>query len=273
MATKSNSEIYALVSNAINAIDITTFDLERVNIFKYEGFDPLAIAVSLYDKKTEMSLSDSDFANDIVDMIGLGIYKGSVNSHNLKKMSGIGKGRAEDLMKRYDIKSAKPGSATNSKLVTFPRIMAAFPQYTIQLTIRLGGKDYIGGPMQSYELPDCMKSQVFPSILPIELDKDLKTFLMRASIAYGIDQTVAIANKQSRGKDLFTLFKEQERWTLIAANSSVPPNEDRLNLFRSLKLDYIAINKVVSVLKGKVPEANLISLSEAQFNAMIKKVS
>jgi len=132
----------------------------------------------------------------------------------------------------------------------------------------IGPKEFRGGPMLSTRLPDYMKVQVFPAIIPKNVDSDVKKMLLTASLCYSIDQTVQISQLQN--PDLKQLSATQSNFTNIGNNSPVPSDAVRKTVLSKLTIaeDY---NKILSVLedyKSKI-DASFVIMTEAQFKSKL----
>lgn len=246
------------VLSLINSNDLSALRAEQFDQFQYQGFDPLKLVSALVKVKTDKSISDKDFIDDVLQMVAIGMIKGSVNDHNIKKMSEEGQKDVLAINSKYGIKMGG-GRGQSSSVITFPRVMATFPDIAVRMTEIIGGKRFSGGPLMSTQLPEYMQVQVFPAVIPRGLNNDVKKMLLIASLCYSIDQSVQIS--QLKEPDLKSLAATQNNFTLVGHNSPVPVDEVRKNVFRKLPLthDYQAIVSVLEVYKEKIdPSFNIL---------------
>lgn len=243
----SKADIDGLLS-LISKGDVEALKSEEFDQFQYQGFDPVRIIQSLLKVKQNDSVEDAQFRMDVYHMVAIGIIKGSVNDHNLTKMSDVGKASIDSLIKKYNIQKGG-GRGKSASIITFPRVMATFPDIAVRMTRVIGAKEFNGGPMLSSRLPTYMKVQVFPAVIPRNLGTTVKKMLLKASLCYTIDQSTQIS--QIKNPDLKQLASVQGNFTAIGHQSPVPNSETRLKLFKSLNIenDYAAI---VSVLKDYI---------------------
>jgi len=251
----------------VNEGDVEALKAEEFDQFQYQGFDPYKIVDSLNKVKENKTISDENFKKDIFTMVAVGMIKGSVNSHNIEKMSDAGKTDLKDLITKYSIKMGG-GRGQSAGIITFPRVMATFPDIAIRLVKVIGAKEFRGGPMLSTRLPDYMEVQVFPAIIPRDTDSDVKRMLLHASLCYSIDQTVQISQKQN--PELKQLSSDQANYTNIGHNSPVPSEAIRKQVFKGLSIadDYSKIVSVLQDYKEKIDPAFTI-MSETQFKSKL----
>jgi hypothetical protein len=229
----------------INSGDVESLKSEEFDQFQYQGFDPLKIVQTLYKIKTEKSISDADFMRDIFTMVAIGMIKGNVNDHNMTKMSDEGQKGIQSLEGKYGLKRGG-GKSRPSNEVTYPRVMATFPDISIRMVKVIGPKEFRGGPMVSTRLPSYLQVQVFPAVIPRDLGDNAKRSLLTASLCYTIDQSIQISNIQK--PDLKALAQNQLNFTMVGHNSPVPFPDVRKSVFSSLPLS-ADFNKIESVLK------------------------
>jgi hypothetical protein len=262
MATNT-ADIDRLLS-LINAKDIETLKKEDYDIFQYQGFDPYRLVQALSEMKSAKNISDESFSDDICKMIAIGLIKGNVNEHNLTKMTDAGQKDIKELSERYSIDISKgSGKGKPADVVTFPRVTATFPNIAVRFTKVLGGKEFRGGPFQSYLLPDVMQIQVFPSVIPVELEKNVKEFFLTAALCYSIDQTIQISRMED--VDLQSLVSTQFPYVNLSHNSPLPKTDVRRQTFNQLGLPdkYEEICRVVRIYQDKIDKSmTIISLKE-----------
>lgn len=259
----SRTEIDTLIQ-LVNSGDIEALKAEEFEQFQYQGFDPYKIVESLIKAKLAKSVTNDDFLKDLFTMVAVGLIKGNVNDHNIKKMSEKGQADLRAIISKYEIRKGG-GQGLASGIITFPRTMATFPDVAVRMTSVVGGKEFRGGPMGSSRLPSYMQVQVFPAIIPKDLNGDIKKALLAASLSYSIDQTIQISRLQN--PDVSAIAASQSNFVNINHNSPVPKHEVRQKVFKSLPLvkDYQLILAVLSDYKLKIDTSITIpSLSEFQ---------
>lgn len=249
----SRSDLDSLIQ-LVNSGDLDRLRTEDYEQFQYQGFDPMKIVESLAKIQKQDNISSTDLVQDIFKMIAIGIIKGSVNNRNINKMSGEGQTTVKALENRYKIKR-EGGKGQSSGVITFPRLMATFPDLTVKMAKKIGPKEFRGGPMNSPRLPYYLQVQVFPSIIPRALNERTKHFLKIASLCYTIDQSIQISRLIK--PDLKQVAATQMNFTNIGHTSPVPSEQNRKQLFKSLPLsdDYHSILDVVSDYKTHIDQS------------------
>jgi hypothetical protein len=268
--TKEMADIRAdleRIIQLVNSGDVESLKKEDFDQFQYQGFDPYKIIESLMKVKTSKTVTDEDFKTDVYTMVAIGVIKGSVNSRNINKMSDAGKVGVQGIITKYGILMGG-GKSQPAHVVTFPRMMATFPDITIRMTKVIGVKEFRGGPMESTRLPWYLQVQVFPAIIPRKTDQDIKTMLLAASLCYSIDQSIQIS--QLKNPDLKKLAGDQFNFTNIGHNSPVPAESVRESVFKSLSVhnDYAKISSVLSDYKREIDPSFTI-MSEEQFKSKL----
>jgi hypothetical protein len=234
------------ILNLINSKDIEILKKEDYEQFQYQGFDPYRLLQALMQMKEGKAISDEAFSDDICKMVAIGLIKGNVTPHNITKMTDAGRKDLKSLMDKYSIKEGG-GKGQAAGVITFPRVVATFPDIAVRFTKVLGGKEFRGGPFQSHELPDVMKVQVFPSVIPMNLERKVKEFFLCASLCYSIDQTIKIS--QIAKPELKILIPVQQPFINLSHNSPLPKADVRRQTFNQLGLPdkYHMILRVVQV--------------------------
>jgi hypothetical protein len=237
----------------LNDEDISKLKKEDYDIFQYQGFDPYRLVEALIEVKDKKSINDGDFMKDIQQMVAIGLIKGNVNGHNITKLSPDGKKGIEDIMKKYGILMGS-GKSQPAGTITFPRIMAAFADIAVRMVPIVGGKEFRGGPFRSFLLPEPMMVQVFPAVIPLDLDKKVKVFLLTACLCYSVDQTVTI--KRLDKFDVKVLAAEQFKYVNLGHTSTLPRPAVRKQCFNQMGLPakYSMIKTVVDLYKEQVDD-------------------
>lgn len=240
-----------LLIQTINSGDIESLKAEEFDQFQYQGFDPLKIVESLYKSKKENNIADDNFKKDVYTMVAIGMIKGSITNKNIIKMSEAGQKGVVELETRYDIKR-EGGKGQPSHVITYPRVMATFPDIAVRMVSVIGAKEFRGGPMESTRLPSYLQVQVFPAVIPRSLGENAKRALLTASLCYTIDQSIQIS--QLVNPDLKSLAQTQLNFTNVGHASPVPFPDVRKRVFSKLPLssDWSKIESVLKDYKAKV---------------------
>jgi hypothetical protein len=264
--SESKSDIERIIQ-LVNSGDVESLKAQEFEQFQYQGFDPFKIVAALLRVKTSKSIDDDVFKRNVFTMVAVGMIKGSVNDRNINKMSDAGKTDLKDLISKYGIRMGG-GKGQPSGIITFPRVMATFPDIAIRLVSVIGAKEFRGGPMMSTRLPAYMQVQVFPAIVPKNIDADVKRMLLTASLCYSIDQSVQISEMKS--PDLVQLSGDQANFVNVGNNSPVPSDEVRTSVFNSLSIkdSYHMIVSVLNDYKQKIDPSFTI-LTKQQFDTKL----
>ncbi|QMP81965.1 nucleocapsid protein [Grapevine associated cogu-like virus 4] len=265
----SRSDIEKVIQ-LVNSGDVETLKAEEFEQFQYQGFDPYKIVESLIRVKDDKTIANDAFTKDIYSMVAIGMIKGSVNSRNINKMSELGKTQVTELNAKYGIKEGG-GKGQSSSVITYPRMMATFPDIAIRLVKVIGPKEFRGGPLLSTRLPSYMQVQVFPAIIPKDIGLSAKKMLLTASLCYSIDQSVQISQIViTKDDDLKPLAANQMNFTQVGHNSPVPAPEVRKAVFNklSVKADYGMIFAVLQDYQKKI-DSTFQVLSQADFETSI----
>jgi hypothetical protein len=262
----SRSDIEKIIQ-LINSGDVETLKSEEFEQFQYQGFDPYKIVETLLKVQTDKSISNENLMKDVFSMVAVGMIKGSITKKNKDKMSEAGKAQITELSAKYGIKEGG-GRGQPSHVITFPRMMATFPDISIRLVKVIGPKEFRGGPMNSSRLPSYMQVQVFPAIIPKDIGLGAKKMLMTASLCYSVDQSVQISQITiADDSHLKKIANDQIKFTQVGHTSPVPSADVRKTVFGklSIKEDYPAIVSVLQDYKTKI-DTTFVILSAADFN-------
>jgi len=258
------------VINLLRNFSVDDLKQEDYDIFQYQGFDPMKVIQAFIKVKNDKNISDDEFISDICKLSAIALIKGSVNSNNIKKMSAEGQKEVKALSSKYGIKMGG-GKGQASNVVTFPRIMASFPDLSVRIANKLGGKDFSGGPLLTTRLPQYMKIQVFPGVIPRNLDEEAKKFLLVASLCYSIDQTIQIS--RMKDPDVKAVASTQNNFVLISHTSPVPVEDARSEVFKSLHIDrdFDDIMKVIKTYTEKI-DSDYKPISKSEFQKAVKAI-
>lgn len=238
-----SQEIAKLVME-INVEVIDSFS----QLFMYQGFSPESVLAHFQSIKTKKNIPNAEFKNDIAKLITMGVIMGNYNENNSQKIAEEGKATGDALFIKYDMK--KGGVGKEKKAVTLPRVLATFPDTTIQMVIKGPEKNY-NGPLGANDLDKQFKSAVFPAVVPTNITTTVKVALLAVSTCYTTEQTLAIS--QDRSKQWPEVMKQQQQYTLASHSSSVPPNDRRKAVFSTFKFNYGTMKQVYNTAKEQIP--------------------
>lgn len=207
--------------------------------FMYQGFNADQVMAHLLGLKVKNNISDKDFLKDLVDLITLGAIVGNYNANNKTKISEEGKNVADALLKKYDIKEG--GAKGSREVVNIPRVMATFPDITVQVVNKVPFERNYGNQFLCIDIPKFMKTSVFPAIIPKNLDAKVKKALLIVSTCYSAEQTMALRNID----DPVAAFGAQRKFTQLSHDSAFPKDRVRKSLLEKLEFNVVLIQKVI----------------------------
>jgi hypothetical protein len=250
------------ILDLLKSLDVVAIGEGLFEKYYYQGFDPKKTVEALARKKTENGVSDVEFGKDVAQIIAIGMLKGSINKDNRQKMSDDGKKALEMLMKKYAIPEGG-GRNRAANVITFPRVVAAFPNVGIKLVDVIGPKDF-SGPFNSSILPPKMRFQGFPAVIPKTLNEDIKKFFLMAALAYSSDMTWTI-NSEAKKNGESAVARDQWKFVELSNNSVIPDEQERIKVFLSSKVlskfenTTNVVKKIVGILgEGAIPSKNTI---------------
>jgi len=226
------------IANLVNDMEIGDVS-EFISMFMYQGFNPEMVHAHFAHIKHKKAISNEHFIADLRSLVIVGVMMGNYNDHNAGKISESGKSSADSLYVKYELHKGAVG--VNKKAVTLPRILAAFPVVTIRITLKCSPRNY-NGVFGANALPHAMKTQVFPSVIPHTLNREITTVLLLASACYTTEQTITISNLKTNPVEV---IKDQMKYTEVSFNSSVPSERERQAIFKTLHLQHDSIASVV----------------------------
>nr|QYF49531.1 MAG: nucleocapsid [Hubei sediment phenui-like virus 1] len=216
-----------------------------VSLFAYEGFNPELVHQHMMMIKNDMGISDNEFVKDMLALVTLGALKGNYTARNAAKISDEGRKKADDLYKRYKMKTG--GLGGDKKAIILPRVMAAFPELTTRVIVKSPPRDF---GTQTGFLPTIMKNPVFPTLVPQGMETGAAQTLLYLYTVYSADQSVAI----SQIKDFDACFSTQRSYVTISFNSTVPPEATRISMIKKAKEVLVeAVSKGKSLKVGEPP--------------------
>lgn len=234
----SNIDVVTSLVKEMDVGDVSAFTA----LFMYQGFNPEMVFAHLAKVKESKNLSNETFLTDIKTLMVIGAVMGNYNETNSKKISEEGKTKGDSLMVKYELKKGKIGM--DKRAVNIPRIMAAFPVISTRITIKCSPRNY-GGAFGADQLPNCMKTSVFPSLIPRNLPSLISKSLLLASCCYTSEQTMTIT-RGKEGADPALIFQEQIKYTDVSFKSSVPSSNERAAAMKEFEFKYEGL---IAVLK------------------------
>jgi len=253
--TVSESEFNAYMASINNKSGAELASMIDMGMLAYEGFDGKKVAMQFFFKANEARKDDTGRNTDLSWMLAFAIQYGSITENNKKKMKENARAKYEILRNIYDLKPS--GSGLASDILTIPRMKLAFPAASTRLHLTTMAKEF-SGPCSSSELPNIMKNNVFPALLPSTLDGKIKLALAYSALAYSVDQGVVIQNPGTvkTESEIKSIAKRQWSFILAALNSSWPPTAVRVRDYKSFKteiqLGYSSYNKIALMSSGLI---------------------
>jgi len=256
--------------NEIDIMDVSSVDPEALRVFEYQGFNPDAVLRSLLTAVRTNNIDKEQFKNDILVLCAIAVIKGSVNDHNVKKVSDEGQKTMSVLEQRYGIKRGS-GRGEKPHVLTVSRIAAAFPGKVVQLIQegKVSAKKFMG-PFKTYTLPPVLRHQSFPAVVPSGLNERTKTFLLSLSIAFSVDQSINITPDKKTKPDLPALFETQRNFIYLTADGPHPKDSVRVSIFKTIILDYDSLLTCARATAGIISDFKIISKED--FNTDIAAV-
>jgi len=232
-----------------------------VEILSFEGFDPNIVYSHIAAIRNAKSLKWDDVKTDLLILLTVHHLKGNVNTNNMKSFKPEAKNLVNELLTKYNIVLSK--DVSKKLAVTLPRLGACFPFQTAQIADYCN-RDF-SGFCDSSNLPACMKSSSFPSLIP--RGECISLLLNVAYNAYATDQAAVIKKMnylEMKENDRKKLFTDQQRFSDISFNSPVIDEMHRKAAVFDLKLGSSEVyNKLKSVLKySSVDSSSLCSETE-----------
>lgn len=203
---------------------------DLITIFSYQGFSPEMVMKHFLEIKTSKDITDNDFKKDLTALICLGVISGNYTSKNKEKRAEEGTKQADELFTRYNLHMGSLG--TNKRAVTLPRVLLTFPTLTSDIALMCPEKNF-SGPFGTSSLPHIMKTAVFPSLIPSNVDKPLKDYLLMLYCCYTCDQTRAINNSMKNAPDS-EIYKKQYDYVEISHKSIEPSEGTRVDYYKKI---------------------------------------
>jgi len=254
---QSKEWVLSFVNELISTTDVNHL-VKSPEQFAYQGFDPIKTLIVLHQRKTEKGISDQQFKEDMGTMISFGLMRGNLKPNTLKKMSGEGIKRIQEIQNAYKIVN-NISSDSSSDTVTIPRVINALPLMASRINESYSiGRDF-NGPLESLLLPLCMKHTGFAALIP-KLGK-IGIFLQNVYIAHSFDLHCVVNNIGLDKLDQ-TVIDQQYVYFNNSLESKMFSEQDRVKIIRSFKLGSEKVYEYLLSVFQKVKQEELWYLKE-----------
>jgi len=216
--------------------------------FMYQGFSAEEVMKHLLAVKDAKNVNDVDFVSDIVALVTIGAVMGNYNEKNKMKIAEEGRMIADAVITKYNITLG--GAKGNRLAVNIPRVLATFPDITVRVVAKIGFERNYGNQFNCNSLPAFMKTSVFPSIIPTNLDRNIKNILLILCNCYTAEQNMALRGLE----DPVAAFNTQTKYTMLSHGSIFPSNAVRLAQLQEYTFrfkDMISVMNAFSTIMGK----------------------
>jgi len=234
---------------------VENIDWSLVDVFGYEGFDPVYVYKHVLAVQASRNLTDADRDKDINYLLLLQVLRGNVSVANFKTFTSQGQQSINAMYNKWHL-SLKITETEKKTAVTLPRISLAFP-FQAALIAAKHGKAFVG-PFGSSSLPKCFMTNSFASLIPIGLE--ITKMLIYAYNCHATDQSIALSKMNYRtmkGDELMAKFAEQLVFCDVAFQSTVIPGAYRLGMLKRLNV-HKAYKDIVAVIRMSDKEGGSI---------------
>jgi hypothetical protein len=232
-----------------NKTDFKKLDYSKYNVVDFIGFDAFEVVRSLLSKQEDLKITKDELKQDIMWMLAITLKKGSVTKNNKEKMSKEGKAEVDRLIAKYDMRMTT-GKGSSPGLVTFTRVLSAFPIAALNMLVQIGPRSVPAGPFGSSVIPGFMQHQVFASSIPRLASQSVITFVKTLVLAYSCDVS-SIAKTTGAGviktEELLKIASQQITFVNAAFFAAYPSEASRVAFSKELEWKSI-FNKKTQVL-------------------------
>nr|WQF62820.1 nucleocapsid protein [Brassica oleracea torzella virus 1] len=248
--------------NEIDNYDLSGIDADAFKIFEYQGFNPSMVLHSIKSAADEKKIDKDTMMMDIIYMCAVAAIKGSINDHNIARMSQAAISRIKMLEERYKVKRGG-GRGEPPHVVTFSRVAASFPGKIMQLIgqKKIPAREFIG-PLKSNTLPAVMRHQAFAAVIPSSLKERVREFLLVLSTAFSVDQSYCIRADKKEKFVIEEIFERQRNFIQITANAKYPKEAVRIQMFKQLQLEHDNMIDCARAVQSKFPDFRILSREE-----------
>jgi len=273
--TITDAMVKEIKVDLIGMWDLGGMDWDALDIFAYEGFDPVIVykhlALVRKDRKAKINgYDDNAFKVEFFTVLGLQVIKGNVTAKNFKSFSEEAQKQIGMIMQGWRI--ALNRKEDKKLAVTLPRIAAAFPYQTC-IVAGKKARAFLG-PFDSSQLPTFMLTPVFASVIPI--GHDITTLLTFVANCFACDQSAVLDGKnyvKLSDEERLLILTKQFSFTNAALNSPVLSQVQRIKAVLDLKLkDHYKVIAAVA-LHNKLDPIPAEAVWNADFAAMLASVS
>jgi len=234
---------------SFNKTDFSQLQFEKYKVVDFIGFDAFKVVGSLLKKAAEEKISMEDLKDDIIWMLVICLKKGSVTKNNKDKMSEEGKKQVDRLMTKYGMQFAA-GKGATPELITFTRVLAAFPIAALSIMSHIGSRPVPAGPFGSAVVPSFMQHQVFASVIPRQINSQVISFIKTLVLAYSCDtSSVSSTNRMGviKTEDLSKIASQQVTFVNAAFLAAYPGEAARLKYVTNLEWKTIYNKKTIAL--------------------------
>jgi hypothetical protein len=245
----------------INDYDVSAIDTEEFKVYEYQGFSADAILEAMMKKRKKLGISKAQFLKEISLLTGIAMIKGSINDHNIVKMSDKGKANYTAMESKYGI-TRGGGKDKAPEVITISRIAAAYPGLVCNLLRhkKVPCRKFIG-ELKTHLLPEFMQHQAMAAIVPQKLAERSRSFILGLITAYSVEQTRAISKTKD---DLTVLMEKQGQFVMTTNGANYPEQEVKEAYFRRYNWQDVTSQMVTvaTAIKAKYQPFTLISAAE-----------
>lgn len=252
-------------------IEVTIFA-----IFEFQGFDPNAIirkllAVNKYFREEKKVATETlqSLKEDVMFMIAANIYMGNLQRKSLSRRSATGRMKIQELISKYSMKTGTTGAGLASDVLTFPRVVNAFPVLSCRMAMVLPSKDFLSGEFGTRHLPKFMRLSAFGSFCEVALEQRTQLFLLHAVCSYSCDQTMVVhegerkKKKMKKAEDVMLAMDAYNlQWDFIQITSSSPVPKPQMKRAMMTEFNvitlYETLKPIVTKFRTLVGDANPI---------------
>lgn len=224
-----------------------------LNLLEFNGFDPKMMDRHCAAIMLKHDMDVNTTKQELLLLLGIHHQKGNITEKNISGFSPEGQTLVKELIAKWQVQS-KVGERKKDAF-TLPRIGAAYP-YLLSVIAAVGNKDYAGF-CDSSELPSCMKTSSFSSLIPQSCK--VTQLLLDAYNSYATDQGVVLTKRDVialKDEDKKKLYSEQYKYSKQGFDSTRVLSDNRKASMYKLSL---GTAEVYQKLKGCVKWADKTS--------------
>jgi len=230
---------------SFNKTDFAALNYDQYKVVDFIGFDAFKVVEALMKKARDDKISLEDLKDDILWILVICLKKGSVTKNNKDKMSKEGKEQVTRLMLKYGMQYTA-GKNAAPDIITFTRVLAAFPVGALKLMKHVGSRPVPAGPFGSSVIPSFMQHQIFASVLPRNINRDVLVFVKTLITAYSCDtSSIPLTNRVGgiKTEDLQKIASQQVTFIQAAFLAAYPGEGARTKYVADLDWKLIFTDK------------------------------